>query len=83
MTARLPAGCQVTHDRLVALAALAGTNPPAGAAHSDTGGLSGPKQGMGGDIFDLRPYQAGDDPRHIDAAATARSGRTQIRRRHQ
>lgn len=82
MTAPLPAGCVVTADRLIALATQAQADLSAGRAHSDTGGLSGARQGKGGDIYDLRPYQQGDDPRHIDAAATARSGRVQIRRRH-
>lgn len=76
-------GATVALDRLVALAAVAGVADPAGLSRSDTGGLSGPKRGEGGDIFDLRPFQEGDDPRRIDPAATARSGRVQVRSRHE
>lgn len=76
-------GAEVTLERLVALGAGAGHGLVPGESRSETGHRSGRRQGRGGDIFDLRPYQQGDDPRHIDAAASARSGRAQVRRRHE
>jgi uncharacterized protein (DUF58 family) len=35
--------------------------------------------GLGTELAQLRPYQVGDDVRHIDAAATARTGQPHIR----
>lgn len=83
MTARSVPGTEVTLERLIALGEGAGAGMVVGESRSETGHRSGRRQGRGGDIFDLRPYQEGDDPRHIDAAASARSGRAQLRRRHE
>lgn len=41
------------------------------------------KRGQGHEIRELRPFAEGDDPRHIDAAATARSGNPQVRSFHE
>lgn len=70
-------------DRLIELAAWAGFASHVSFAKSAVGAASGPKRGDGGDIFDLRPFQDGDDPRQIDPAASARSGRAQLRSRHE
>jgi uncharacterized protein (DUF58 family) len=35
--------------------------------------------GIGTELAQLRPYEIGDDVRHIDPAATARTGQTQVR----
>jgi uncharacterized protein (DUF58 family) len=35
--------------------------------------------GLGTELAQLRPYEIGDDVRHIDAAATARTGQTHVR----
>jgi uncharacterized protein (DUF58 family) len=35
--------------------------------------------GVGTELAQLRPYETGDDVRHIDAAATARTGQTHVR----
>ena len=35
--------------------------------------------GAGTELAQLRPYQVGDDVRHIDAAATARTGEPHVR----
>ncbi|MBV8431183.1 MAG: DUF58 domain-containing protein [Solirubrobacterales bacterium] len=35
--------------------------------------------GVGTELAQLRPYEPGDDVRHIDAAATARTGQTHVR----
>ncbi|EBA06552.1 hypothetical protein SSE37_09863 [Sagittula stellata E-37] len=70
-------------DRLVALAGQAGPVTVAGLSHGRVAGLSGPRRGEGGDLYDLRPFIDGDDPRLVDPAASARSGRPQLRRRHE
>ncbi|AUC55712.1 hypothetical protein CDO87_02690 [Sagittula sp. P11] len=70
-------------DRLVALAGQVGPAPVAGLSHGRVAGLSGPRRGEGGDLYDLRPFIDGDDPRLVDASASARSGRPQLRRRHE
>ncbi len=41
------------------------------------------RRGQGHEIRELRPFAEGDDPRHIDAAATARSGNPQVRSFHE
>lgn len=40
------------------------------------------RRGSGLDVRDLRPYADGDDFRHVDAMATARTGRTHVRTFH-
>ncbi|MGK7654221.1 DUF58 domain-containing protein [Roseovarius sp. B08] len=76
-------GAEVSLDRLVAIGGLVAGKHPPGLSHGLAGGLSGPRRGEGGDLFDLRPFQDGDDLRRIDPAATARSGRPQVRSRHE
>jgi len=84
MAAETPfTGAVVSVERLIALAAYAGLGEDTSFARSAVGGASGPKRGDGGDIYDLRPFEDGDDPRQIDPAASARSGRTQLRNRHE
>ncbi|WP_299359871.1 DUF58 domain-containing protein [uncultured Paracoccus sp.] len=41
------------------------------------------KRGQGHEIREIRPYVEGDDLRHLDAAATARTGMPQIRGFHE
>lgn len=41
------------------------------------------KRGQGHEIREIRPFAEGDDPRHLDAAATARTGSLQIRSFHE
>lgn len=76
-------GVSVSIDRLIELAAWAGLGSQSNFAKSVVGAASGPKRGEGGDIYDLRPFQDGDDPRQIDPGASARSGRAQLRSRHE
>ncbi|PIL19921.1 hypothetical protein P775_12105 [Puniceibacterium antarcticum] len=76
-------GTEVSTERLIAMAGYAGLSQDVNFARSVVGSASGPKRGEGGDIYDLRPFQEGDDPRHIDPAASARSGRPQLRNRHE
>lgn len=42
-----------------------------------------PKRGQGHEIREIRPFAEGDDPRHLDAAATARTGSLQVRSFHE
>ena len=42
-----------------------------------------PKRGQGHEIREIRPFTDGDDPRHLDAAATARTGSLQVRSFHE
>jgi len=44
-----------------------------------SGNLVSQRQGSGIDFSETRPYQAGDEPRHMNWRATARSGRPQVR----
>lgn len=41
------------------------------------------RRGQGHEIREIRPFAEGDDPRHIDAAATARIGTPQVRSFHE
>ncbi len=44
-----------------------------------SGDLSSTQQGSGIDFSETRPYQPGDEPRHINWRATARTGKPQVR----
>lgn len=80
----LPAdGIHLSLDRLVALRRLAHGVPEGGHAQNHSGGTAGRRRGQGSDIHDLRPFQDGDDPRRVDPAATARSGRPHVRTYHE
>jgi uncharacterized protein (DUF58 family) len=52
-------------------------------AHRASGALPGDRRaagmGLGTELAQLRPYEPGDDVRHIDAAATARTGEPYVR----
>jgi uncharacterized protein (DUF58 family) len=52
-------------------------------AHRASGALPGDRRaaglGLGTELAQLRPYEIGDDVRHIDAAATARTGEPYVR----
>ncbi|MEZ5797748.1 MAG: DUF58 domain-containing protein [Paracoccaceae bacterium] len=41
------------------------------------------RRGQGHEIREIRPFAEGDDPRHIDAAASARSGSPHVRSFHE
>jgi uncharacterized protein (DUF58 family) len=66
---------------LMALAALAAR--PTGALAERPGIAPTRKRGQGHEIREIRPFTEGDDPRHLDAAATARSGTLQVRSFHE
>lgn len=61
--------------RAVARTAPRSRIPPAGRQ----GGTSGRRRGAGLDIREIRPYAEGDDVRHLDAMASARTGTTHVR----
>ena len=65
----------------MALAARAAR--PAGALAERPGIAPTRKRGQGHEIREIRPFTEGDDPRHLDAAATARSGALQVRSFHE
>lgn len=71
----------VSADALMALAHLA--RRPSGALAERPGIAPTRKRGQGHEIREIRPFTDGDDPRHLDAAATARSGTPQVRSFHE
>lgn len=77
------AATEVTAAALMALAPLAQEAPGAGPLAERPGTIPLRRQGQGHAIRDLRPFAEGDDPRHLDAAATARTGLPHIRRFHE
>lgn len=74
---------EVSAERLLAAARLAGSGQDASGRTGGGGGVSGPRRGQGTDVYDVRAYQEGDDPRLIDPATTARSGRPHVRTFHE
>ena len=69
-------------DEIAALIAAAGATPPAPARLRQgrrSGDFITAGIGSGADLADLRPYQPGDDTRHIDWRASARSRQTMLR----
>ncbi len=70
-------------ERLLAAAHLAGSGKDASGRTGGGGAVSGPRRGQGTDVYDVRVYQEGDDPRLIDPATTARSGRPHVRTFHE
>jgi uncharacterized protein (DUF58 family) len=76
-------GIHLSLERLVALGRLAASEQRGGYAQSHSGSTTGRQRGQGADVYDLRPFQDGDDPRKLDPAATARSGRAQVRTFHE
>ncbi|WP_136682958.1 DUF58 domain-containing protein [Falsirhodobacter xinxiangensis] len=70
----------VTADALMALRHA----PPRLPVTADRPGTTATRpRGQGHEIREIRPFATGDDPRHIDAAATARTGIPQIRSFHE
>lgn len=66
-------------DRLLRLRVLARRSAVAHSVTSLPGGFVTRARGQGLETADLRTYADGDDPRHIDRNATARSGHMQVR----
>lgn len=74
---------EVSAERLLAAAHLARSGLDASGRTGGGGPVSGPRRGKGTDVYDVRVYQEGDDPRLIDPSATARSGRPHVRTFHE
>lgn len=66
-------------NMLLALRHLVRPGPMGQRATSLPGGLVTKQRGRGLETADLRPFLHGDDPRHIDRNATARTGEPHIR----
>ena len=82
--ARAPDPAAVSVAGLMALeprAARAGREASARAERPGTTATR--RRGQGHEIREIRPFAEGDEPRHIDAAATARSGSLQVRSFHE
>jgi uncharacterized protein (DUF58 family) len=75
----LPAGATLGADSLIGLRNLALAAARPAALASLPGGFTTRRKGSGLEVADLREYVAGDDLRHIDHAATARTGRPHVR----
>ena len=69
-------------QHLIRLRALAGRSRQAGSVTYLPGGVVTRPRGRGLETADLRPFAPGDDPRHLDRNATARTGQPQIRLFH-
>lgn len=77
-----PSATQVDAAALLALGALVRQGGSAALAERP-GTAPAPRRGQGHAIREIRPFAEGDDPRHIDPAATARSGALQVRGFHE
>lgn len=78
------AGATVDAGQLMWLRHRAAAMPPLRLGETGRPGAHvGRRRGAGLDIRDLRPYVDGDDFRHIDAMATARTGRAHVRTFHE
>jgi hypothetical protein len=64
----------LSHNHAARRAAELFTLPVGRGSHASTGNIPGRSTGSSIDFQDHRPYFPGDDPRHIDWAAYARSG---------
>ncbi|MGQ0563890.1 MAG: DUF58 domain-containing protein [Gemmobacter sp.] len=77
-----PAGVSVAG--LMALEPVAARSAAKAASLAERPGTTAtPKRGQGHEIREIRPFADGDDPRHIDASATARIGSPQVRSFHE
>ncbi len=73
-------GSHLSIERLAGLRKVAnGIRMDLSRSEGRTGGLAGRKRGQGSDMRELRTYAEGDDLRHVDAMASARTGRLQVR----
>lgn len=74
----------VSAARLIALGPLAARLPHAAPDLARRPGTTATRpRGQGHEIREIRPFAEGDDPRHLDAAATARTGALQVRSFHE
>ncbi|MEM8729770.1 MAG: DUF58 domain-containing protein [Pseudomonadota bacterium] len=73
-------GVALASDRLIDLRPLSLTLLSPRAMAAQPGGFVTRRLGQGMEMADTRAYVAGDDIRHLDRAATARTGRLHIRK---
>ena len=73
-------GATLASQRLIALRPLSVGATLPGALTAQPGGFATRRLGQGMETADARAYAAGDDIRHLDRAATMRTGRLHIRR---
>ena len=79
-----PSATEVTAERLMALGAEAGRAARARPEIARRPGTTATRpRGQGHEIREIRPFAEGDDPRHLDAAATARAGEPRVRGFHE
>ena len=84
MSARGDDPARVSAGSLMALEPLAAREMRDAASLAERpGNTATRRRGQGHEIRELRPFTDGDDPRHIDAAATARTGTPQLRSFHE
>jgi len=70
--------------QLMGLRAVSRTLPPLELATTGRpGGFASRRRGTGFDIRDVRPFLDGDDVRHVDPMATARTGKLHVRTFHE
>lgn len=70
--------------QLMGLRAISRTLPPLELATTGRpGGFASRRRGTGFDIRDVRPFLDGDDIRHVDPMATARTGKLHVRTFHE
>ena len=80
MTAALQApGVALKAERLIALRRVALASETAPVLAPLPGGFATKRKGRGLEVADIREYVAGDDIRHLDRGATARTGRLHVR----
>jgi uncharacterized protein (DUF58 family) len=80
----LPDPAVVSVAGLMALEPVATRSAAKSASLAERPGTTAtPRRGQGHEIREIRPFADGDDPRHIDAAATARIGSPQVRSFHE
>ncbi len=72
-------GVRLDSDTLIAMRTLALTDRSPETLAALPGGYATRRKGQGLELADIRPYVAGDDLRHLDRGATARTGRLHIR----
>ena len=75
----LPPGATLRPEALIALRRLALRASDAPVLSPLPGGIATRHKGAGLEVADLRDYAPGDDLRHLDRGATARTGRPHVR----
>ena len=77
--AGLPPGATLRPEALIALRRLVLRSSEAPVLSPLPGGIATRHKGAGLEVADLRDYAPGDDLRHLDRGATARTGRPHVR----